>query len=487
MRMTVSLQRFSLVLILVLSVSLRLYNVEKFPDMFYDEGVYLDRAVFFLQTGILQQWFYDHPFLGWLLLSPFVGAAGYGQSMLTLTREQVAYMYSLPHLVMGLVAVIDTLLLYLLVKKIYGRASIALVASALFATSAGSWLLRRVTLDSFMTTFILLSYLVICAGISKNRILFSGLAFASALLCKLTAIFFVFPVVFRIYNHSSTGKSRLRNLLSWLLISSIGPVAWISYAYSRGELETLVSTLGVQLARAELFTLPQLVQASLAIDPILFFLGIIGTLYATRNRHLFLVLWFFPAIVGYNFVFLQYFHIIPLLPVFSVVGSLVLVDGLKALSSRMRMRPPVLSLSLSLILISLSASMSVSLVSNDAITAQTSAIQYLIENAPEDSTIISNPAQQWFLRAVGKWHVYTWRDLLFYTPPAGPAYLLSDAHMWVEFNDVPLLQKIYNDSVRERVFTSGTFRADKNVWPLYSLWFTLEGEEVEIRRGNVAG
>ena len=78
-------QRFSRLAILVpiaLSAFTHLWNPAGFPDIFYDEGVYMRRAMHVMEgQGPQEGSFYDHPYFGQLFLAGALGLFGYPQSL----------------------------------------------------------------------------------------------------------------------------------------------------------------------------------------------------------------------------------------------------------------------------------------------------------------------------------------------------------------------------------------------------------------------
>ena len=64
-----------------------------------------------------------------------------------------------PRILMGVLAVIDTFLIYKICERRYNR-NIALIASILFAVMPMSWFVRRILLESIQLPFILLSVLI---------------------------------------------------------------------------------------------------------------------------------------------------------------------------------------------------------------------------------------------------------------------------------------------------------------------------------------
>ena len=57
---------------------------------------------------------------------------------------------------MGLLAVVDTLLVYKVAERRYNK-TVALIAATMFAVMPFSWLLRRILLDNLLLPFLLCS------------------------------------------------------------------------------------------------------------------------------------------------------------------------------------------------------------------------------------------------------------------------------------------------------------------------------------------
>ena len=74
-------------------------------------------------------------------------------------------LYAVPRVIMGILAVIDTFLIYKISEIRYNR-SVALIASILFAVMPLTWLTRRRYLDSIMLE------LFMCAGYAEYSLLY---------------------------------------------------------------------------------------------------------------------------------------------------------------------------------------------------------------------------------------------------------------------------------------------------------------------------
>src|SRR6185503_14040708 len=138
---------------IALSAYTHLWNAGGFPDIFYDEGAYLRRAMnilYYLEPQESET-YYDHPYFGQILLAGLFAVSGFPDSLNpSSTLESVESLYMVPKVWMGLFAVVDTLLIYKIVQTRYEDQRMALLASLLFAVMPISWLTRRVLLESLL-------------------------------------------------------------------------------------------------------------------------------------------------------------------------------------------------------------------------------------------------------------------------------------------------------------------------------------------------
>ena len=84
---------------LVLSSFTHLLNAPGFPDIFYDEGIYMRRAMHMLEgLGPQEGSFYDHPYFGQMFLAGVLWLAGYQHLPDTLASAQTVAALSLIHI-----------------------------------------------------------------------------------------------------------------------------------------------------------------------------------------------------------------------------------------------------------------------------------------------------------------------------------------------------------------------------------------------------
>ena len=63
-------RRYLILIPLMLACVIHLINPVGFPDVFFDEGVYMRRAMNMVETGSPQEsYLYDHPYFGQIVLA----------------------------------------------------------------------------------------------------------------------------------------------------------------------------------------------------------------------------------------------------------------------------------------------------------------------------------------------------------------------------------------------------------------------------------
>jgi hypothetical protein len=116
---------------------------------------------------------YDHPYFGQIFLAGVLKIIGYPYSLILSSSSSAAasppvngilhsiqMLYLAPRVLMGILAVVDTFLIYKISECRYNR-KVALIASVLFAVMPLTWMLRRIYLDTILTPFLLSSILFI--------------------------------------------------------------------------------------------------------------------------------------------------------------------------------------------------------------------------------------------------------------------------------------------------------------------------------------
>jgi hypothetical protein len=174
---------FLIVIPLILSSFTHLWNPIGFPAIWVVEGQYMERAMSVLDGFNLEDSKdinphpYDHPFFGQIFLGGVLASMGYpdlfsknNPSSEIEMDNTIKTLYSIPRILMGLLAVADTYLVYKIADYRYNK-TVAFIAAVLFAVMPITWILRKILLESILLPFLLLSILFALYG-NKDSICF---------------------------------------------------------------------------------------------------------------------------------------------------------------------------------------------------------------------------------------------------------------------------------------------------------------------------
>ena len=298
----------------------------------------------FLETGDPKEdsTRYDHPYFGWIFLGGVLAAFGYPDSLnpsSDIHSIQTLYLY--PRLLMGMLAIVDTFLIYKIAETRYGT-RVALIASILFAVMPLTWITRRILLESIQLPFLLSSILfAMYAKHSQtdmqNRMkrtftfpLLSGIFMGIAIFTKVPVITMLPLVAFIIY--SNTRRNiwvQDRAMMVFLSASILIPLLWPTHALLIGEFDEWKSGLLYQVNRDE-EPLSLSFLNLFRIDPVLMALGMAGLVYAGIRKDFVLLLWTLPFIAFLQIIgYVSFFHLIPLFPVFCIAISKLVVESIR--------------------------------------------------------------------------------------------------------------------------------------------------------------
>ena len=130
-----------------------LFNPAGFPPLHPDEGHYMQRVMQVLkgmdpqETASTYPHPYDHPYFGQLFLAAALGLVGYPHTFIPSSSfshsntivyhnlvKSIQMLYLVPRVIMGLLAIVDTFLVYKIAERRYSR-NVAVIASVLFAVT----------------------------------------------------------------------------------------------------------------------------------------------------------------------------------------------------------------------------------------------------------------------------------------------------------------------------------------------------------------
>jgi hypothetical protein len=343
---------------LFLSSFTHLFNPLGFPWIHEDEGHYMRRAMHVLQGLGAQETAsdfdhpYDHPYFGQLFLASVLNMIGYPQTLNSLlssdNQESVGIFYLAPRILMGLLAIVDTFLVYKIAERKYDI-NIALIASVLFAVMPLTWLLRSIFLDNILLPFLLLSILcglygkdtikeklysnkghyLQCSNRKAILVMLSGIFMGLAIFTKIPAYMMIPLVAFIIYHHNKNTRYLAIWFIPVIAIASIWPL----YNIWSGQFDDWLEGVVWQTAERHEKPLLSSLIATMNIDPVLITLGIAGLVYAAvleiSNRNYFITLWIIPYLIFlYLIGWVSYFHWIILVPGLAISAAILIKDVL---------------------------------------------------------------------------------------------------------------------------------------------------------------
>ena len=482
-------------IVLILSAFTHLWNPVGFPDLFYDEGVYMRRAMHVLNgLGPQESYFHDHPFFGQLFLAGVLAVTGYPNSLYPAADvHSIEMLYLVPRLLMGMLAVIDTFLVYKISQHRYNR-NVALFASILFAVMPVTWLFRRILIDSLLLPFLLSSILfALYADDSKNKdripVLLSGIFLGLAIFTKIP-IFTMIPLVgFLIRTNGNSGSRNLKTLVLWFIPVILIPLIWPAQSLLSGQFDLWLKDVLWQTQRQG-EGLSSIVTSFFMIDPILLVLGSVGLVYAAIKRDLLLLLWAIPFVIFLSVIaYVQYFYWIPILPAFCIGAARLIVD----LSDKIRKKKLQQILLFAIISgIGVFGLVTITMLITTHVSSQFEATAYVAQyvrdnndsgNSNKNMTIISSPVYSWIFSYVfHKDHVFSdYRDLLYYPVQTEKVILIADQHFKYNIGAGEALRIMYNNTRTVAIFRGGVLDYDLSKYPYTSMSLNYEGSIVEIR------
>jgi hypothetical protein len=353
---------------LILSAFTHLWNLVGFPSIHIDEGHYLRRAMTVLQGKGPQEpidygyrYPYDHPYFGQIFLASLLKMVGYPDSVNISNAsatfpsvhsqlvQSIQMLYLIPRALMGVLAVVDTFLIYKISELRYDR-KVAFIASVLFAVMPMTWMLRRIYLDTILTPFMLSSML--CAlyyhywNIKKPTnfhlknyvpLILSGIFLGLAIFTKIPAIAIIPLIGFVIITDDNKNKKNFKALGLWLIPVISIPLIWPAYSLLNGQFDLWLKGVLWQAYRSDrlLASLSSLLQ----IDPVLLILGFAGAIFAAIRKDWFCVIWAGSFLVFFAAIgWVQYFHWIPVIPIFCIAAARMIEYVSYKISNKIRLQ-----------------------------------------------------------------------------------------------------------------------------------------------------
>jgi hypothetical protein len=512
-----------IILSLVLSAITHLWNPVGFPDLFYDEGVYIGRALHFLQSNNPQEgYFHGHPvfgqvFLGMLLkLTEFTDTTHYYHSKTDTNNynsnnnlddsvESIKHLYLLPRIWMGILSVLDTLLVYKICETRY-NCRVAALAAILFAVMPITWFTRRVLLDSILLPFFLAS--VFFAIFSKTLeqqnhkyvvVLLSGIFLGLSIFIKISTVVMIPMVCYLVYYYSiSKSKAGFRSgrrklVLLWFIPLIAIPSLWPIQSFVDNQFDQWVSDVWLQSTRATEGIIA-IFQSFMIVDPVFMLLGFLGIVYTILKKEYFIMLWILPFACFSSVFYTQYFHVIPVIPAWCVAAAL-LIDRTMSIIRNLAKQLVVQAITFtSIILFGIISTLMI--ISADLSSSQFETAVYAFKYAKansggkNDTTIIASPVYtSMYTYVFHAPHAMDYLSTKFYQILTKNIILISDPHY---LNDIQT--SMMSDDLNHRnanissrmlkTFYGNVLRYDIDSYPYGSMRFNYEGSIVTINQST---
>lgn len=488
---------------LALSAYTHLWNPVGFPNLFYDEGVYIRRAMHVMEgLGPQEAYYYDHPFFGQIFLGGMLTIIGYPESLNpSPDMQSIDSLYQVPRILMGILAVIDTFLIYKISERMYNR-NIALFASILFAVMPVAWFTRMILLDSILLPFLLFSiFLAVYATKSKSEknnnnnnnilIVLSGVFLGIAIFTKIPAFTMIPLVAFLIYRNNNRS---LKALGIWFVPVILIPLIWPAQSILAGAFTSWTNDVLWQINR-ENAGLPWIVFLLAITDPFIFAAGFGGLAYSFVRRDYFILLWILPfmaflGVLGYT----NFFYWIPILPALCIGAAKLLFDIIEK-SKKITQKTLTVAILSSIVVFGLTST--TLLIVTDVTSAQIESAAYVAryldqtEDGPAGNpTVVSNPIYSWIFKYVfDKDHIFSdYRDMLYFPVDTAKSrvLLIADPRFTLDIGneDNQLLHELYSNTSTIATFKGKVTNFDLGLYPYTSMIENYEGSEVAIRLNN---
>ena len=529
-------RRRSLVFILiplVLSAYTHLWNPTGFPSIHTDEGHYLRKAISTeFGQGLQPQDRYRAPYFGQIFLAGIFSIIGFPNVQTLEEKNPIEQLYLVPRVIMGILAVIDTFLLYRITEYRYGR-NVAIIASILFAVMPFTWMIRRIFLETIQLPLILTSILLILnldrgrqlqsqslpqqkdtgqqsshsreqhqqqkqiqqtqqryqSEYTKFTLIISGIFLGLAIFTKIPA-FTIIPLgIIMVY--MVTRKKRY--VIVWLIPVLLVPMLWPIHATLSGDMNNWIDGVRYQVSRDR--PLINTINTFFQIDPVLFVLGIGGLIYSVVKKDYFLLLWAIPIFVFLQAIgYVSSFHLILLLPPFCIAGATMIEKiGNNIVNVRMRNMLPYIRIAVIGIFGICSITMLITLNMN---STYYQALAFVLSNLPDSNsnatsinpgdkiTVIGNPQYFWIPEFVFN-KTFNAKNFYSKTPFKTDKYMMIIDSGFVRIlnaDNSSRLNLAYNATHNlarfEQNITGGT---DVNRYPFTNLKLTPETRFIELR------
>ncbi|HEY4385672.1 MAG TPA: phospholipid carrier-dependent glycosyltransferase, partial [Ktedonobacteraceae bacterium] len=402
---------------MIISVILHAYNMFNYPLYEMDEGTYMSAAWAVLNGKIYPYAYgYGHPPFAWMQLAGLVQLIGglflFGNAINT------------GRVIMLLYTVCDTLLVYLIARKMSGSRLMALLSMVLFAYSPLAVTYQRlVLLDNIATFWFLLSLYLLVISRSKLRYtILSAICLGLSVLSKEVLALVMPAMVYGVWLYTTRFQRKFA-LVAFIYAFAAVVSLWVLMAVLKGELfpqgwlpwdkHQHLSFIGTFLQQTQRGQNQGSFSAGwkawYGTDPLFMMLGLAAMAFNViigwwKRNHLFLALLaisYWLLLVRGGVVFPFYF--IPLIPIMALNSAMMvhtIADWLGHFVRLDMFRVFLIYCVLGFVVVFFA--MNSQLVYHDDVTSeQTQAMNWVSANIPRDSYVIMNSYMYTDLRVPG--------------------------------------------------------------------------------------
>jgi len=466
---------------LVLATFIHLVNPVGFPDIFFDEGIYMRRAMNTLDTGNPQEsYLYDHPYFGQIVLAGVLQITNYPPNDTSTDPDSLQNLYLIPRIFMGIIAIVSTLLVYQIAKVKFGN-NVALLSSSLFAVMPYTWIFDRILLDAILLPFLLSSILLaIYFAKSQDKTWLapiSGILLGLAIFTKIPAFVFIPLVIWLIFQK----RRKLSDMLIWIIPVLLIPMLWPANSIMLDQFDLWIKDVLWQSQRSN--SILEIIGYFLIIDPILFVIGFAGIVYSAITKNKFVLFWFVPFVAFLSLIgFKQYFHWIPVIPIMCIAASIWLFDLPKKIKY---LQSKTIHYGIIGAIIVFGFSSTILIITEDISYNQFEALSFVLENHDNQSTILAGPVYTWILYDVFMIENVPadYSSVLFYPIDTDKITVIADPHFILDQNRGEEIRNIYNNTKSIGYFEGNV--KDHNSFPHTGAKVYQEGFSIDIRTSQL--
>ena len=475
-------KKYYILIPLILATFIHLLNPVGFPDIFFDEGIYMRRAMNTIDTGNPQEsYLYDHPYLGQIILAGVLTITNYPPENITTDPASLQNLYLIPRVFMGIIAILSTFLVYQIAKEKFSG-NVALLSSTLFAIMPYTWIFDRILLDSILLPFLLTSILLAIHFAKPQGKMWlapvSGMMLGLAIFTKIPAFVFIPLVIWIIFQK----RKKFSDMVIWIIPVLLIPMLWPANSVFLDQFDLWIKDVLWQSQRSN--SILEIVGYFLRIDPVLFVIGMAGVIHSAITKNKFVLFWFIPFIIFLSLIgFKQYFHWIPVIPILCIAASIWLLDipnKIKYLQSKTIHRIIIASI------LVFGFSSTILITTNDISYNQFEALSYVLENQNDQNTILAGPAYSWILYDIFSVdNVPTdYSSVLFYPIETREITVIADPHFILDQNRGEEIRRAYNNTESVKYFEGKKNNYDANMYPHTGMVTYQEGFSIDVRTGE---